>query len=191
MAGALFANHRDGTVAGRCGNRDAEAVPHGAYPCLDDRWVAFSCRSDAEFETLARRLGQAALSEDPRFATVEARRRNVEALDAVLAEHCGALDSEAVAAALQAVGIAAYPLNTIADLFHDPQLQERRTWRRQRHGEIGDQAYVFPGFDLTSTPGEITRAAPLLGGDNDIVCREFLGMSEDEISAYTDRNAFE
>lgn len=191
MAGALFANHRDGIVAGRCGNRDAEAAPHGAYPCLDDRWVAFSCRSDAEFETLAHRLGQPALADDPRFATAEARRRNIEELDAMLAGRCRELDSEAVAASLQEVGIAAYPVNTIADLFDDPQLGARRTWRRRRHGEIGDQAYVFPGFDLAATPGEITRAAPLLGGDNGIVFKQFLGMTEDEFGAYIDRNAFE
>ncbi len=191
MAGALFANHRDGIVAERCGNRDAEAVPHGAYPCLDDRWVTFSCRSDAEFKTLVRRFGLLALGEDRRFATAKARRRNVEALDAILAEHCRELDSEAIAASLQAVGIAAYPVNTIADLFHDPQLLERRIWRRHRHGEIGDQAYVFPAFDLAATPGEITGPAPLLGGDNDIVFKEFLGMTKEEFDAYAGRNAFE
>ena len=191
MAGALFANHRNGIVAERCGNRDAEAVPHGAYPCCDDRWVAFSCRSDAEFETLVRRLGQPALAEDPRFATTDERRRNVDELDAVLAEHCRGLDSEAVAAALQEAGIAAYRVNTIADLFHDPQLEERRTWRRRRHGEIGDQAYVFPGFDLAATPGDITRAAPLLGGDNEIVFKEFLGMTDEEFDACADREAFD
>jgi len=190
MASALFANHRDGIVAARRGNHDSEAVPHGAYPCLDDRWVVFSCRSDDEFATLARCLGQAALAEDPRFKAVENRRRNVEDLDRVLGEHCRELDSEAVAASLQAVGIAAYPVNTIADLFEDPQLRERRTWRRRLHGEIGEQAYVFPGFDLAMTPGEITRAAPLLGGDNDTVFKEILGMTDDEFEAYAERDAF-
>ena len=40
------------------------------------------------------------------------------------------------------------------------------------------------------TPGEITRAAPLLGGDNDTVFKEILGMTDDEFEAYAERDAF-
>jgi hypothetical protein len=38
----------------------------------------------------------------------------------------------------------------------------------------------MPAFDLSLTPGDIRHAAPLLGGDNDIVFREFLGLTEYE-----------
>ena len=65
-------------------------------------------------------------------------------------------------------------MNDIADLFSDPQLHARQNWRRRNHAVIGDQAYGFPGFDLSRTPGDITKAAPLLGGDNEFVFENML-----------------
>ena len=191
MAGALFAYHRDGRVAKRRGNRDEKAAPHGAYPCREDRWLALSCWSNAEFVALAQTLGEPALAEDARFASPKDWLEHVEALDAALAAPLRGRDAEATAEALQAAGIAAYPVNGMADLFTDPQLVARRVWRRRPHAEIGDQAYCMPGFELAATPGDITRAAPLLGGDNETVFKEFLGMSDAEYDAYVESGAFD
>jgi crotonobetainyl-CoA:carnitine CoA-transferase CaiB-like acyl-CoA transferase len=55
---------------------------------------------------------------------------------------------------------------------------------------IGDQAYCFPAFDLSETPGDITGAAPLLGQHNERVCRDLLGMGAEEYAAYQEAGAF-
>jgi crotonobetainyl-CoA:carnitine CoA-transferase CaiB-like acyl-CoA transferase len=174
MAGALLAYHRDGTIAGRDGNRDPEATPHGAYRCRDGRWLALSCWSEKEFAALSQALGCPAMAEDPRFSSADKRRRNTQALDEALADSLRERDATETAKILQRVGVGAYPVNTIADLFTDPQLDARKTWRRREHEEIGEQAYLMPAFDLSSTPGDISHAAPLLGSDNDVVFREIL-----------------
>ncbi len=72
----------------------------------------------------------------------------------------------------------------MADLFSDPQLLQRGTWRIRRHPVIGEQAYYFPGFDLSDNPGDVTTAGPLLGADNERVYRDFLGLTEGEIGQY-------
>ncbi len=190
MAGALLACHRDGTIAERNGNRDNQAAPHGAYQCRDDRWLALSCWSDAEFASLAEALGRPGLTGDRRYADAQKRRDNTEALDAELTQCLADRDAEETAQILQKAGIAAYPVNSIADLFSDPQLAARQTWRRRRHREIGEQAYLMPGFDLSSTPGDISHAAPVLGGDNDVVFKDFLGLGEDEFDTYAAKGAF-
>ena len=190
MAGALLAYHRNGTIAERNGNRDVEAAPHGAYQCRNGSWLALSCWSDAEFTALAEALDCPATAEDPRFAGIEGRRENAQALDDALAEALRDRDAETTAEALQQAGVGAYPVNTIADLFSDLQLAERRSWRRRKHEEIGEQAYLMPGFDLSSTPGDIAHAAPILGGDNDVVFKDFLGLSEAEFDAYAAKEAF-
>ena len=95
-----------------------------------------------------------------------------------------------VAESLQRVGVAAYPVNTIADLFTDPQLCARRIWRYRTHKEIGAQAYLMPGFELASTPGDVSRPAPLLGGDNDVVFKDLVGLSEEQYQAYEAGEAF-
>ncbi|MDH3581133.1 MAG: CoA transferase, partial [Hyphomicrobiales bacterium] len=190
MAGAIFAYHRDGIIAGRSGNRDMEAAPHGAYECRDGRWLALSCWSDDEFTALTAALDCPAMAEDPRFAGIESRRVNAQALDEALAGILRERDAEKTAEILQRAGVSAYPVNSIADLFSDPQLDERQTWRRRKHQEIGEQAYLMPGFDLSSTPADISHAAPLLGGDNDVVFKDFLGLGEDEFDAYAAKEAF-
>ncbi|MDP6688247.1 MAG: CoA transferase, partial [Alphaproteobacteria bacterium] len=191
MSGALLNYHRDGVVAGRRGNRDDEAAPHNAYRCRDGKWLALSCWSDEEFHELARTLGAPDMADDPRFSTEPKRRDSIKALDDKLAKVMALRDASTTAGELQKAGLAAYPVNDIADLLEDTQLASRDMWRVREHGEIGPQTYGFPGFDLSLTPGEITGAAPLLGGDNDHVFRDLLGLGDDEYEAYARAGAFD
>ncbi len=190
MAAAIYSYYRDGVIAERCGNADADAAPHGAYQCRDQRWLTLSCRSDAEFTALANALDGGTMAKDERFSCIEMRRQNSQELDRILADVLRSRDAEETAESLQCVGVAAYPVNTIADLFTDPQLRERRTWRYRIHEEIGEQAYLMPGFDLASTPGDVDRPAPLLGGDNEIVFKDFVGLNEEQFQAYEASEAF-
>jgi crotonobetainyl-CoA:carnitine CoA-transferase CaiB-like acyl-CoA transferase len=182
MAGALLDYHDTGTVAERRGNEDREAAPHGAYRCADGRWIAVSCWSDGEFRALAGVLG---------FAVADNRRDCPGELDQTLRACFETRDAEDVVAKLQERGVAAHVVNTVGDLFDDPQLAERKVWRTRNHQEIGDQTYCLPGFELSETPGKVTRPAPLLGADNETVFKEFLGMSDDDFEDYKDRSAFE
>jgi benzylsuccinate CoA-transferase BbsF subunit len=190
MAGPLLAYHRDGDIAERRGNRDNEAVPHGAYVCRNEQWIALSCWSDEEFKRLGEVLGRPSLAADVRFATGDKRHANRQALDIALAACCVERDGEQLSIALQEAGVAAYPVNTVADLFDDPQLTARGFWQVREHPEIGDQAYSLPGFDLSDTPGDVYHAAPLLGGDNDFVFKELVGLSGEEYELFAAREAF-
>ena len=137
-----------------------------------------------EFAVLAKAMGEASLAGDARFASSEARRANVKALDAAIAAWTAGRGAEAVAEALQAAGVNAYPVVTMAGLFSDPQLCARRQFRVRRHPEMGDHAYCLPGFDLADAPGDIVGPAPCVGADNDFVLRELVGLSEAEYAAY-------
>ncbi len=190
MGAALQDYFSTGEVAGRCGNDDRDAVPHGAFPCADGEWVALSCWSDGEFATLAQLMGQPDLAHDARFARAEQRRQNAPMLDELISAWTGQHCAVEAAEHLQAAGLAAYPVVTVAGLFGDPQLTARRHWRVRRHPEIGDQAYCFPGFDLKEAPGDIVAAAPCLGADNDFVFRELVGLSKAEMQAYADDGVF-
>ncbi len=191
MAGPLLAYHRDGDIANRRGNLDSDAAPHGAYACRNDQWIVLSCWSDDEFERLAVCLKQPSLTDDRRFATSADRHQNRPELDAALVACCREHDSEQLATVLQEAGIAAYPLNTVADLFDDPQLISHGFWQKRKHAEIGEQVYSLSGFDLSETPGNVSHAAPLLGGDNELVFKEFLGLSDSEYETFKAREAFD
>jgi benzylsuccinate CoA-transferase BbsF subunit len=190
MAGALQDYFDCGRVRERCGNDDPVAAPHGAFPCRDGEWVTLSCWSDVEFAALAGVIGKPCLAGDLRFAAALERRTNRAALAEVIAAWTRSRRAEEAAEALQAAGVAAYSVVTVAGLFSDPQLMARRHWRVRRHPEIGDQAYCFPGFDLESAPGDIVSAAPCLGADNDFVFRDLVGISDADMKRYAERGVF-
>ena len=191
VAGALLDYHVNGTVAARKGNRDDEAAPHEVYRCAGGRWLALSCWSDAEFGRLAQAIGRPEMAADPRFAARAQRQAHCVELDRAIAAWCAARDADSAAMLLQDARVHAYPVNTMADLFRDPQLAHQHVWRRRHHGVMGERAYCFPAFDLVDTPGEITSAAPLLGAHNETVFREFLGMSAAEYAACDAQGAFQ
>lgn len=191
MAGALQDFFAGGTLRDRRGNDDAEAAPHGAYPCRNDGWVTLSCWSDAEFATLARAIGQSALADEPAFSRAEDRRDHRPALDEKISLWTRQRSADEAADLLQSAGVSAYPVLTMEGLFSDPQLAARRQWRVRRHPEIGNQAYCFPGFDLTEAPGDIVSAAPCLGADNTFVFGNLLGIGEEEMNSYRAAGVFD
>jgi crotonobetainyl-CoA:carnitine CoA-transferase CaiB-like acyl-CoA transferase len=190
MGGAVQDYFASGRVPDRRGNDDAEAAPHGAFPCRDNEWVALSCWSDADFAALTGVMGNPKLAKDANFATVEARRAHKLPLEAQVSAWTREQTADAAAQALQAAGIAAYPVVTMAGLFSDPQLAARQHWRVRRHAEMGDQAYAFPGFDLDGVPGDIVGPAPCLGEHNEFVFRDLLGLAEAEYDTYRERGVF-
>lgn len=190
VAGALLDYHTNGGIADRACNSDPNAAPHDAYQCRDGRWLALSCWSDDEFGRFARIVERPELTVDPRFATLEQRKANGPELDAIIARWSLTQDAAAAATLFQAARVHAYPVNTIADLFRDPQLLYRRIWRRRLHGAIGDLSCYYSAFELSDTPGDVMAAAPLIGEHNDIVFQDFLGLTEQQYADYQLQGAF-
>ena len=168
LAGELFDYHTSGRVAMRAGNDDAEAQPHAAFACADGRWLALSCWSDAERACLARIQGR-------------------DELQHWLQQR----DAESAARELQAAGVHAHAVNSVADLFTDPQLEARGQWQRRSHAVIGEHAYCAPAFALSETPGEVGNAAHTLGRDNEAVFVGMLGLSPEEYGEHEAAGAFD
>ncbi|NNE38894.1 MAG: CoA transferase, partial [Gammaproteobacteria bacterium] len=184
MAGALFDYHMNGNIADRKMNADPVAVPHGVYPCLNNEWVTLSCWSNEEFQRLAAIMNRIDLASDARFATEAQRHENEPVLNEIIAGWTADQAAISVTTLVQDQGICAYPVNSVADVFSDPQLRELGTWRWRRHAEIGMLACNFPPFDLCETPGDIYNTAPLFGEGNDYVYRELIGLSDAEMEKY-------
>jgi crotonobetainyl-CoA:carnitine CoA-transferase CaiB-like acyl-CoA transferase len=84
------------------GNRHPVHAPQGAYPALgDDRWLALSVQSDAEWATLCRLMARPDLACDARFATREGRQRHHDVLDAHITTWTASHAADIVATLLQ------------------------------------------------------------------------------------------
>ena len=191
LAGPLLEYHASGKIAERAENSDPEASPHGAYACRGEGWIALSCWTDEEFMRLCRAIGREDLGKDVRLANLEGRKADAGRMHEAVSTWARDRDAHEAAQLLQSAGVHAHAVNTVADLFTDSQLVSRRLWRRRRHPVIGDQAYCFPAFELSETPGDITAAGPVLGADNERVFRDFLGLSAENYETLQARGAMD
>ena len=93
-------------------------------------------------------------------------------------------------AKLQAAGVPAGVVQNGRDLYADPQLAHRQHFKWIPHAEIGLVAYDSPSYRYSKTPSHFWTF-PCLGEHTDYVCREFLGMSDEEFVELLAAGVFE
>jgi crotonobetainyl-CoA:carnitine CoA-transferase CaiB-like acyl-CoA transferase len=108
------------------------------------------------------------------------RKAHEAEIDACVGEWTVLHEREEIVGLLRARGLRAAPVNSMADLFADPQLVER-TWRPVEHPVLGKVHVMAPPFLLRDTPPEVQRAAPLLGEHTREILSTVLGLAESEI----------
>ncbi len=191
LSPALLEHAANGVIPTRDGDRDRVAVPHGVYPCRgDDRWVALSVWDDDEWTRFRAALGDPAWARPARLATVEGRRAAETEVDRRIGEWTSPRTREEVVDALRARRLRAAPVETVSELFADPQLAHREMWRAVPHPVLERVTVMAPPFRLSATPARIERAGPTLGADNDYVWREVAGLTPDEYATLAAEGVF-
>ncbi|RLC94298.1 MAG: CoA transferase [Chloroflexi bacterium] len=176
----------------RRGNECDHAVPHGVYACQgEERWCAIAVFSDEEWQALCRVIGDPALFDEPRFATLLGRKENAREIDRLIEGWTANHTAEEVMAKLQEAGVPAGVVANGKDLFEDPQLETRGFYKELVHAEIGPHHYPSPPFKLSRTPGEPRMPSPCLGQHNEYVCKQILGMSDEEFVEMLNEGVFE
>jgi benzylsuccinate CoA-transferase BbsF subunit len=191
LAPALMDYTVNGRVDMRSGNRLPHAAPHGAFRCKDnewqgqpeDRWCAIAVFDDAQWRALVDAMGAPAWAQEERFATHAGRKQNEDELEQKLTEWTRERTAEDVMEALQAKGVPAGVVQNARDVLDaDEHLKARGYYVYLDHPEAGRTAYDGPPFRLSKTPGELRSPAPLLGEHNELVCKEILGLTDEEIA---------
>ena len=183
LAPALIDYFATGRVLGPQANRSQRYAPQGAYRCRDEdgneRWMALAVANDREWRALLSVLGDPPC--DARFATMVGRVEHADALDEFIAEQFRDRAAAELTAQLQAVGVAAYPVQNCVDLHQDENLEAFNFWHWLEHKAMGPSPYEGLQHRLSSTPGELRTAAPVLGQHSEEVLRGMLGLSVEEI----------
>jgi crotonobetainyl-CoA:carnitine CoA-transferase CaiB-like acyl-CoA transferase len=163
-------------------------VPFGAFPTADG-WLMLACVKDKFFARLVDVLGVPGLADDPRFATVAARRDHHDDLLPLLDAQ---LEREPTAhwlPLLEAAGVPSGPVNSLAAALDDPFNQERGLIVETPHDAFGIARHVRTaarGWWPTPEP----RRAPRLGEQRDEILGELLGCDVAEIAALATAGAF-
>ena len=172
-----------GRTAERSGNRLAWLAPQGCYRCTgEDAWVAITVDDDAVWAGLAGLLGGAAT--DGRFTTLAGRQEHHDELDALIEAWTTPQDADAVAAALQAAGVAACSVYDSTGVLGDPQVRERRWYQVVASGRFPDgDAFSGHPIRLAEQAGEWWRGGPSMGEDTREVLTRWGGMTDGEVDA--------
>lgn len=159
------------------------AAPHGVYPCGDeDRWVAISVFEDEQWAALVEAIGQPEWATESRWATMNGRIADQDAIDKHLSEWTGERDGHEIMHLLQAAGVPAGAVQNAEDVNeHDPQMAHRQIFFEMDHPVIGEARMEGAPFTSTAFEADHWRSAPLLGEDNRFVFGELLGLSGDEL----------
>ena len=155
-----------GKEAERYGNGHPNIVPYQAFR-TQDSYIVVSCGNDRLYQALCRLLGREDLATDPRFATNPQRVRNREELVPVLQEQFLQRNTADWLTRLRTAGIPCGPINTVSQVFSDPQLQARGFIWECEHPTAGTIKLSGSPIRLSETPTRLYKAPPLLGEDND------------------------
>jgi crotonobetainyl-CoA:carnitine CoA-transferase CaiB-like acyl-CoA transferase len=182
-------NHREPQ---RMGNRHPAAAPHGAYPCQgDDRWCTIACLTDADWEALCQVMGRPAWTQEERFATVLGRKAHEDELNALISDWTQHWEAHALMRTLQQAGVPAGVVQTNKEVLEDPQLCHRGHFIYMDHPEVGRHPVQRSEFRLSRAPAEHHWPSPTIGQHTVQVCKEILGMSEDEINSLIEEDVLE
>ncbi len=168
----------------RLGNRHSSIAPHGCYPCAgDDQWLTIACEDDAQFAALCSVIGRPELAGEERFADVVSRYRHQDTLDAIISGWTRGWDKNAAADALQAAGVPASPVLSVAEVFADEHLRARGFFEQVSHAVAGDWEMEGTPWRMSETPGHIRVPPPAFAEHNHYVFRELLALSAEEVAA--------
>jgi len=163
------------------GSHAPDSPIYGIFSASDGA-IAIAAQVDDAWARLARLIGGDALAADARFATPAERAANYTEATRLVSEWTGARTVAECKATLDAAQVPCAPVQTIAQVLADPQVQARGMLVEQEHPVLGKVQLPNLPFRFSDCDTAPRGPAPLLGQHNrDLAAR--LGRSEEEIDA--------
>lgn len=158
-----------GEAPTRMGNAHPNLAPYQPFPCSDGM-VVIAVGNDGQFRSLCTALEVEAMGTEPRFATNAQRTAHRGELTALLSDRTTRHGMKALMARLEAAGVPCGPVNTIDQVFEEPQAVQRGLVVEQTRGDLdGVVKTVASPIRLSRTPVVYDRPPPALGEHTDEV----------------------
>lgn len=162
-----------GKAPRRMGNAHPNIVPYQVFPVADGH-VIVAVGNDGQFARFVAVLGRPELAQEERFSTNAGRVRHRPELVPILTELTLKTTRDALLSALEAQGVPAGPINTVADVFADPQVVARgmRVDLPAAAAKGGTIPSVRSPIVLDGEPMAAGRPSPRLGEHTDDVLND-------------------
>lgn len=171
---------RLGIVRERNGS-EAHAVPHNHYPTGDGKYIAIACTNDRMFRRLAQAMGEPEWGTDPTYATMAKRSERRAEVDGRVAAWTNRHTLAELSEVLDRAEVPNGPINSIADIFQNPQYAARGTLETVDDPVVGPVKMQAPVARLSETPARTQRPAPEVGEHNAEVYAELLNLDAAEL----------
>jgi crotonobetainyl-CoA:carnitine CoA-transferase CaiB-like acyl-CoA transferase len=170
----------------RLGNQHPNIAPYQEFP-TGDGYIILAVGNDPTFERFCKAFGQEHLLADPRFATNADRVRNRAATTEALTPVMRSKTTAEWIEALEALKIGCGPINTLEQVFADPQVQARGCVVEMPHASGETVKVIANPVRLSATPPAYASAPPVLGQHTAEVLGGVLGMGEAEIASLKEK----
>jgi crotonobetainyl-CoA:carnitine CoA-transferase CaiB-like acyl-CoA transferase len=171
-----------GNVPHRTGNAHPHIQPQNVYLCQDGD-LAVAVGNDTQFVAFCAVIGEPGLADDERFRRNRDRVRHRAELESIIVARLAGDSKHTWADRFVRAGVPAAPINTIDEVFDDPQVRHRGMRLDLPHPLVDAAPAVASPLRFGSAPLDVRRASPLLGQHTDEILRG-IGYSEPEIAAF-------
>jgi len=176
-----------GQAPGPMGTAHPLNAPYQAFPASDG-WITVGAANQENWLRLIEALGAPELGNDPRFANNAERMRNLSQLTAALTPLFQRRSVAEWLRRLEECGVPAGPVLDIAQMHANPQALAREMIVETEHPSAGKVKAIGLPIKFSDTPGDVRRAAPMLGQHSQEVLREH-GFSDVEIERMAEQGA--
>ena len=169
----------DGEVATQAGNFHPTSIPTGVYKARDG-YMNIAVFGSKIWERFCDILGAPEWVSDERYKDKKGRSVNRDALNAEINQRLAAHDRAHWIALLNDGGVACGLINTVKEVFEEPQIQHLGMVKNVVSVHLGPQRLVGQPMQLERTPSSIVRAAPKRGEHTEEILSE-LGLNKEDL----------
>ena len=173
-----------GEILSRAGNVSFAGSATGIYPAADGHVAVAASASNAIWARFCAVIGRDELTRDPAFATAAARRDRRDEIAAIIQGWTGTRPKAEIVRVLSGAGVPAAPVNNVAEMVADPQVQAREMFVEREHPVYGRLLTTGSPLKLSETPGRVRWLAPMPGEHNEDVFVGLLGHSRDDLARW-------
>ncbi len=184
QAGYYFAT---GKNPERLGSAHSTIAPYQAFKAKDGYFM-LAIGNDEQWKDFCDALDLEELKVRPQLRTNPARVRNRIKLERLLQRIFIKKKVENWLSILEKAGVPSGPVNTISDVFRDPQVLHRKMLQKINHPKIGSINVVGIPVKFSATPGAILRAPPMLAEHTEEILTE-LGYTGQQVKELRARKA--
>ena len=181
LENALTTHLVTGALPGRLGTRHPNIAPFQAFTASDGRPIVVCAGHDELFAAFCTVLDRPALASDERFRSADARRRNVDALEAEVQPILATRPAADWLERLEGAGVPCAPVHTVAEAVRHPQVAARNMVVAIPDESIGTLYVAGNPIKLSGVAEPDThRAAPALDADRDTIVAQLHARTPDD-----------